>query len=143
MKRDAIPGFINEVWAIVEEPGIYRGQCAELCGIEHGFMPVVVHAVEREEYDAWYAAKQDEARVAREMANNVVTLSESLEAGEQIYTTTCIACHQPNGTGLPPAFPALAGSAWHGDGCLRASIESCPAGSSRHLYSKFLRQHHG
>ncbi len=110
VKRDAVPGFINETWAIVEEPGIYRGQCAELCGIEHGFMPVVVHAVEREEYDAWYAAKQDEARVAREMANNVVTLSESLEAGEQIYTTTCIACHQPNGTGLPPAFPALAGS---------------------------------
>jgi cytochrome c oxidase subunit 2 len=73
-------------------------------------MPVVVHAVEREEYDAWYAAKQDEARVAREMANNVVTLSESLEAGEQIYATTCIACHQANGTGLPPAFPALAGS---------------------------------
>jgi cytochrome c oxidase subunit 2 len=110
VKRDAIPGFINETWAIVEEPGIYRGQCAELCGIEHGFMPVVVHAVEREEYDAWYAAKQDEARVAREMANNVVTLSESLEAGEQIYATTCIACHQANGTGLPPAFPALAGS---------------------------------
>jgi len=110
VKRDAVPGFINETWAIVEEPGIYRGQCAELCGIEHGFMPVVVHAVEREEYDAWYAAKQDEARVAREMANNVVTLSESLEAGEQIYATTCIACHQANGTGLPPAFPALAGS---------------------------------
>jgi len=110
VKRDAIPGFINETWAIVEEPGIYRGQCAELCGIEHGFMPVVVHAVEREEYDAWYAAKQDASRLAREMANNVVTLSESLEAGEQIYTTTCIACHQPNGTGLPPAFPALAGS---------------------------------
>lgn len=111
VKKDAIPGFINETWAIVEEPGIYRGQCAELCGIEHGFMPIVVHAVEREEYDAWYASRQDQSRLSREAANNVVTLSESLEAGEQVYNANCVACHQANGSGLPPAFPALAGSA--------------------------------
>ena len=110
VKKDAIPGFINETWAIVEEPGIYRGQCAELCGIEHGFMPVVVHAVEREEYDAWYAQKQEEARTTRAMANNVVTLEDSLAQGEQVYSRNCVACHQAGGTGLPPAFPALAGS---------------------------------
>ncbi|MGB4248430.1 MAG: cytochrome c oxidase subunit II [Pseudohongiellaceae bacterium] len=122
VKKDAIPGFINEAWTIVEEPGIYRGQCAELCGLDHGFMPIVVHAVEQEEYDAWYAEKQEEARVTREMANNVVTMSEALENGEQIYARNCVACHQAAGTGLPPAFPALAGSdVVNGD--LRANID--------------------
>jgi cytochrome c oxidase subunit 2 len=111
VKRDAIPGFINEAWTIVEEPGIYRGQCAELCGLDHGFMPIVVHAVPQEEYDAWYAEQQQAAAATRAAANNVVTMSAALEQGEGIYNRTCIACHQPNGTGLPPAFPALAGSA--------------------------------
>jgi cytochrome c oxidase subunit 2 len=111
VKRDAIPGFINEAWAIAEEPGIYRGQCAELCGLEHGFMPIVVHAVPQEEYDAWYAEQQQAVAATRAAANNVVTMSAALEQGEGIYNSTCITCHQPNGTGLPPAFPALAGSA--------------------------------
>lgn len=111
VKRDAIPGFINEAWAIAEEPGIYRGQCTELCGIDHGFMPIVVHAVPQEEYDAWYAEQQQAAVATREAANNVVTMSDALEQGEQIYNRNCIACHQPGGRGLPPAFPALAGSA--------------------------------
>jgi cytochrome c oxidase subunit 2 len=110
VKKDAIPGFINETWTRVEEPGIYRGQCAELCGIDHGFMPIVVHAVEQDEYDAWYAERQESARVTREMANNVVTLEESLAMGQDVYTRNCVACHQTTGTGLPPAFPALAGS---------------------------------
>lgn len=122
VKKDAIPGFINESWAIVEEPGIYRGQCAELCGLDHGFMPIVVHALEQDEYDAWYAEQQESARVTREMANNVVTMEESITNGGDIYARTCVACHQAGGTGLPPAFPALAGSdVVNGD--LRANIE--------------------
>jgi cytochrome c oxidase subunit 2 len=122
VKKDAIPGFINETWAIVEEPGIYRGQCAELCGIEHGFMPIVVHALEQDEYDAWYAERQEAARVTREMANNVVTLEESLVMGQNVYTRNCVACHQATGAGLPPAFPALAGSAIV-NGDMRANID--------------------
>jgi len=122
VKKDAIPGFINETWAIVEEPGIYRGQCAELCGIEHGFMPIVVHALEQDEYDAWYAERQEAARVTREMANNVVTLEESLVMGQDVYTRNCVACHQATGAGLPPAFPALAGSAIV-NGDMRANID--------------------
>lgn len=110
VKKDAIPGFINETWTIVEEPGVYRGQCAELCGIDHGFMPIVVHALPQDEYDAWYAARQEQARASRAQANNVVNMSDSLELGETIYNRTCIACHQPGGAGLAPAFPALAGS---------------------------------
>ena len=110
VKKDAIPGFINESWTIVEEPGIYRGQCAELCGIDHGFMPIVVHAVEQEEYDAWYAERQESARLIAELANTVVTMDDSMAEGEAIYNRTCVGCHQPTGQGLPPAFPALAGS---------------------------------
>lgn len=110
VKKDAIPGFINESWTIVEEPGIYRGQCAELCGLDHGFMPIVVHAVEQEEYDAWYAERQEAARQTRELANAVVTMEDSMAEGGAIYNRTCVGCHQANGQGLPPAFPALAGS---------------------------------
>ncbi len=122
VKKDAVPGFINESWTIVEEPGVYRGQCAELCGLDHGFMPIVVHAVEQEEYDAWYAERQETARVTREMANNVVTMEESIANGGDIYTRNCVACHQATGTGLPPAFPALAGSDIV-TGDLRANID--------------------
>lgn len=110
VKKDAIPGFINETWTIVEEPGVYRGQCAELCGIDHGFMPIVVHALPQDEYDAWYAGRQEQARAVREQSNSVVNMSDSLEMGEGIYNRTCIACHQAGGAGLAPAFPALAGS---------------------------------
>lgn len=68
-KKDAIPGFINETWTVIDEPGIYRGKCAELCGRDHGFMPVVVEAVEQAEYEDWLAAQRggeggDAARTA-------------------------------------------------------------------------------
>ena len=58
-KRDAIPGFINEAWTEITEPGIYRGQCAELCGKDHGFMPIVLHVLPRDEYVAWVVQQQD------------------------------------------------------------------------------------
>lgn len=110
VKKDAIPGFINEIWAIVEEPGVYRGQCAELCGIEHGFMPIVVHAVPQDEYDAWYAGRQEQAVAAQAMSNSTITLDDAMAQGETIYNRSCLACHQAGGAGLAPAFPALAGS---------------------------------
>ncbi|MGJ8688719.1 MAG: cytochrome c oxidase subunit II [Gammaproteobacteria bacterium] len=110
IKKDAIPGFINEMWTIVEEPGVYRGQCAELCGIDHGFMPIVVHALPQDEYDAWYAGRQEQAIATRAAANNTITMDAAMADGEAIYNRTCASCHQAGGTGLPPAFPALAGS---------------------------------
>ncbi len=94
-KRDAIPGFVNSNWTIIEEPGIYRGQCAELCGRDHGFMPIVVRAVEQEEYQQWVAQMK--------------AASAEIDA-EQSYTTHCSACHQANGRGIPGAFPSLVGS---------------------------------
>ena len=110
VKKDAIPGFINEVWTEVDEPGIYRGQCTELCGVKHGFMPVVVKAVPREEYDAWVNEQTAAAEAERELTQKDWTMAELMERGEKAYATACAACHQPDGTGAPPAFPALKGS---------------------------------
>jgi cytochrome c oxidase subunit 2 len=109
-KRDSIPGFINESWAIVEEPGIYRGQCAELCGRDHAFMPIVVKAVTMEEYDAWVEEQIVAAASVDEGADREWTMDELMAKGEQVYNMMCVACHQANGQGLPPTFPALAGS---------------------------------
>jgi cytochrome c oxidase subunit 2 len=109
VKKDAIPGFIHESWAVVKEPGVYRGKCTELCGKDHGFMPIVVQAVEQDEYDAWVAMKQDEARQVYETVGKTWTMAELMETGEKVYQQNCLTCHQANGQGIPPAFPSLVG----------------------------------
>jgi len=110
VKKDAIPGFINETWTRVDEPGIYRGQCTELCGRDHGFMPVVVKAVPQAEYDAWVQDQLAAAELERQLTEKEWTLEELVERGERVYATACAACHQANGAGIPPTFPALKGS---------------------------------
>jgi cytochrome c oxidase subunit 2 len=109
VKRDAIPGFVHESWAVVEEPGVYRGQCAELCGKDHGFMPIVVHAVEQADYDLWVAEKQAEAKEVFNTVGKTWIKDELMAKGEEVYLQHCSACHQPNGQGIPPAFPSLVG----------------------------------
>lgn len=109
IKKDAIPGFVNELWTVVEEPGVYRGQCTELCGKDHGFMPIVVHAVEQAEYQTWLAEKQEEARIAYETVGKQWTQEELMAEGEKVYARNCATCHQANGQGIPPAFPSLVG----------------------------------
>ncbi|MEM7218331.1 MAG: cytochrome c oxidase subunit II [Pseudomonadota bacterium] len=110
IKRDAIPGIINELWAIVEEPGVYRGQCTELCGKDHGFMPIVVHAMEEAEYDAWYAEQQQQYLALQTMKDKTFTHEELMANGEAVYSKYCASCHMANGQGVPPVFPALVGS---------------------------------
>jgi cytochrome c oxidase subunit 2 len=110
-KRDAIPGFINESWARIDEPGNYRGQCAELCGKDHGFMPIVVKAVPEDEYYAWVEEMLVAQVDASAGADREWSKDELMEKGAQVYATFCTACHQANGQGVPPAFPALAGGA--------------------------------
>ncbi len=110
IKRDAIPGFINDVWAQVEEPGVYRGQCTELCGKDHAFMPVVVDAVAPEAFDDWYDERLARAERRRELTDKEWSAEELYERGEGVYTAFCAACHQPNGQGVPPAFPSLVGA---------------------------------
>lgn len=148
-KRDAIPGYVNEAWTVIEEEGTYRGQCAELCGRGHAFMPVVVEAVSRQEYRDWVAGqaggdaielageegaptgdpgeapsgagqpsteeqtadaaaeKQPEADDASAAGGGEWTMETAMSRGEQVYARNCAACHQPNGQGMPPAFPSL------------------------------------
>ena len=109
-KRDAIPGFINEAWTLIEQPGTYRGQCAELCGKDHGFMPIVVVAMAQNEYDEWLAGQQAGALVQAEQAMREWTPEELNRDGAMVYASQCATCHQADGNGLPPAFPPLAGS---------------------------------
>ena len=109
VKRDAIPGFINETWARPTEQGIYRGQCAELCGKSHGFMPIVVNVVSKEEYGEWIAAKQSEATEVKQLTSQDFTLDELMVRGESVYDTSCLACHGANGEG--GVGNAIAGSA--------------------------------
>ena len=110
VKRDATPGFINETWTRIDEPGIYRGFCAELCGKGHAFMPIVVNALPEAEYDAWLAEKKVAAAAEREMAKQTFTLEQLMVKGEAAYNRSCASCHMANGEGIPGAFPGLKGS---------------------------------
>ena len=110
VKQDAVPGFINTAWTIVPKPGIYRGACTELCGLKHAFMPVVVRAVEQEEYEAWIIEKIALAEAEKLLTEKVWTKAELIERGQGVYLKNCVACHQANGQGLPPVFPSLEGS---------------------------------
>lgn len=110
VKKDAIPGIVNEAWTIINEEGTYRGQCTELCGKDHGFMPVVVEAVSPEEFEQWLAEKEQEAIALAELNDREWTYEELMERGEEVYSSACASCHQPNGSGVPGAFPALANS---------------------------------
>ncbi|WP_058534110.1 cytochrome c oxidase subunit II [Legionella saoudiensis] len=115
IKRDAIPGFMYEAWATIEKPGVYRGQCAELCGINHAFMPIVVEAVSQADFDKWVAAqtlKQDKyaSEEAQPASQKVMQRDELLTLGKHKYEQLCAACHRDDGKGLPPMYPALKGS---------------------------------
>lgn len=114
VKKDANPGFINETWTNINEEGIYRGQCAELCGKDHGFMPVVVEAKSEADFKVWLAdakqAKQQAALADAALLDQTLPKEELMELGAQVYMASCAACHQPTGLGLPGVFPALKGS---------------------------------
>lgn len=110
IKQDAIPGFVNTAWTKVDKPGIYRGKCTELCGKNHGFMPIVVKVVEQNEYDEWVSGKKEAAMKMAELTTKDWTAEELVARGENVYAVNCVACHQTNGQGIPGIFPALAGS---------------------------------
>jgi cytochrome c oxidase subunit 2 len=110
IKQDAIPGFVNTAWTKVDKPGIYRGKCTELCGKNHGFMPIVVKVVEQNEYDEWVSGKKEAAMKMAELTTKDWTAEELVTRGESVYAVNCVACHQTSGQGIPGIFPALAGS---------------------------------
>jgi cytochrome c oxidase subunit 2 len=109
-KQDAIPGFIRDIWFRAETPGVYRGQCTELCGKDHGFMPIVVRVVSQEDYTKWVGEKKALLAKAADDETKTFTLAELKSRGEKVYAANCVACHQASGKGLPPTFPALDGS---------------------------------
>ena len=109
-KQDAIPGFIRDSWFKADKIGTYRGQCVELCGKDHGFMPIVVEVVSEEDYKAWVAKKKGSAQTAAADNSKTFETAELVERGEKVYQANCAACHQANGMGLPGAFPAINGS---------------------------------
>jgi cytochrome c oxidase subunit II len=112
VKQDAIPGFVRDTWFRADRVGIFRGQCAELCGKDHGFMPIVVEVVEQEKYDQWVASvKKTTAKTAAAAdPGKQWTLDDLRAHGEKVYAANCVACHQATGQGVPGTFPALAGS---------------------------------
>jgi cytochrome c oxidase subunit 2 len=111
VKQDAIPGFINEAWTIAEQPGTYRGQCAELCGRDHGFMPVVVQVLPEAVFDQLLTDAKQAALQQAQAAERQWSVEELIALGEQVYQKQCAACHQVNGEGVVGVFPPLRGSA--------------------------------
>ena len=115
VKQDAIPGFINEAWALVPVAGFYRGQCAELCGIGHAYMPIVAEFRPEEEFDAWI----EEQRIAAELSGEAAVaaraktwaLDELMSVGEEVFIKHCATCHERDGMGQGSKYPALNGSA--------------------------------
>ena len=110
IKQDAIPGFVNTGWTQVNEPGIFRGQCTELCGQYHGYMPIVVEAVSPDQYKEFIMQKKEAKLQQAALTEKLWTTEELMAMGEGIYQKNCVACHQVNGQGLAPVFPAFAGS---------------------------------
>lgn len=109
-KKDAIPGFVTDGWINVEKPGIYRGQCTELCGRDHGFMPIVVVAKTEEEYKAWVREQTANKETKKADANKTYTMPELMAKGKTVYDSNCAACHMPGGEGISGTFPAIKGS---------------------------------
>ena len=109
-KQDAIPGFVRDTWFRAEKEGTYRGQCVELCGKDHGYMPIVVEVVSEAKYKDWVGEQNKKLAAAAEDVNKQWDLAGLVARGEKVYAANCVACHQVTGMGLPPAFPALSGS---------------------------------
>jgi cytochrome c oxidase subunit 2 len=110
VKQDAIPGFVRDTWFKAEKIGTYRGNCYELCGKEHAFMPIVVNVVSEEDYAKWVADQKKAMAANADDPNKTWTVAELSARGEKVYAANCAACHQANGKGVPGAFPALDGS---------------------------------
>jgi len=110
VKRAAVPGFIREMWVNIEKPGVYTGQCSQICGKGHPFMPIVVEAVTEDKYKEWVAQKQAEAAKLAASSEQAWSKEDLMKHGADVYDKVCAACHQAGGVGLPGVFPALAGS---------------------------------
>ena len=110
IKQDAIPGFVRDAWFRAERVGVFRGQCYELCGKDHAFMPIVVDVKSEADYKAWVDEQRKLMLAKADDPNKEWDVDGLVARGEKVYAANCVACHQANGKGVPPAFPPLAGS---------------------------------
>ncbi len=131
-KRDAIPGFINDNWTVINKEGVYRGQCAEICGKGHGYMPIVVKAVPEKEYLAWVQETKLALKSKKDSGDREFSMDELKSKGEVVYKANCLACHQANGQGIKGVFPAIDGSP------LANLKENIPAHIHQVIYGKGL-----
>jgi cytochrome c oxidase subunit 2 len=131
-KRDAIPGFINDNWTVINKEGVYRGQCAEICGKGHGYMPIVVKAVPEKEYLAWVQETKLALKSKKDSGDKEFSMDELKSKGEVVYKANCLACHQANGQGIKGVFPAIDGSP------LANLKENIPAHIHQVIYGKGL-----
>lgn len=129
VKKDAIPGFINELWFQVNEPGVYRGQCAELCGRDHAFMPIVVVAKEEAAWQAWLGEQRAHGAAEEALASAELPMDDLMSRGQRVHEAQCASCHQVNGEGIPNVFPAIRGSDI-ATGSLEAHMEIVMQGKS-------------
>ena len=109
IKQDAIPGFVRDTWFKADKPGDYYGQCAELCGKEHAYMPIHVKVLQADQYKSWVEEETKKAASKRDDPNKVWKMEELIARGEKVYAANCAVCHQPNGKGAG-AIKALDGS---------------------------------
>ena len=110
VQQDAMPGYVRDDWMKFDQTGTFRGQCAKICGKQHGFMPIVVEVKSAEDYAKWRDEHKKAAAAAAEDPNKVWDQNELLVRGEKVFTANCAVCHQATGKGVPGAFPALDGS---------------------------------
>ena len=110
VKQDAIPGFVRDTWFKAEKIGTYRGNCYELCGKEHAFMPIVVKVVSEQDYATWVVQQKTAMASSADDPNKIWAVADLAARGEKVYAANCVACHQATGKGVPGAFPALDGS---------------------------------
>ncbi|MEE8388691.1 MAG: cytochrome c oxidase subunit II [Acidiferrobacterales bacterium] len=138
-KKDAIPGFINEMWVKIDEPGTYRGQCAELCGKDHGYMPIVVDAVSESDFKKWVNRRKGQMVAAAAAAGKSWTRTRLVKRGEKVYAQNCVACHGVTGAGVPSVFPAITGSKI-ANGPTKALLDIVMNGKAGTLMTAFKKQ---
>jgi len=105
VKQDAIPGFVRDTWFRAEKTGDFYGQCVELCGKEHAYMPIHVKVLSSEDYSKWVAGKKKEMAAKADDPSKVWTLADLQARGEKVYNANCAVCHKPDGKGAGPIKP--------------------------------------
>ncbi len=125
IKQDVVPGYLRATWVDIQKPGTYRGQCAELCGVGHAFMPIVVVAKDPADFQQWVRQEQGREAAERATATETFTRTQLMARGQAVYLKNCVACHQANGMGLPGAFPPIAtGHPFNANAHMLAALKS-------------------